>query len=143
MAVEKITGGCLCGRVRYESKGAALFGVVCHCRDCQRASGTGHVPVMGFWKSALSVTGETRSYAAVGSSGRLAVRHFCPNCGSMLFGVPEIVPDLVTLYVGSLDDPGAFRPQHAQFVRDRPEWGRLALAIAEYETAGVVSLERT
>ena len=113
MAVETITGGCLCGRVRYESSGAPLFGVVCHCRDCQRASGAGHVPVMGVWKSTLSVNGETSSHAVVGGSGKLAVRHFCPNCGS------------------------------TQFTRDRPDWGRLALRIAEYETAGVVLLERT
>jgi hypothetical protein len=137
-----ITGGCLCGRVRYESSGEALFGVVCHCRDCQRASGTGHVPVIGIRKSTFSLTGETRSHAVVGGSGRLAVRHFCPNCGSMLFGAPEIAPHIVTLYVGSLDEPDAFRAQHAQFVRDRPDWSRLALRIAEYESAGVVSLER-
>src|SRR6202008_2873145 len=60
-----ITGGCLCGRVCYEARGEPLFGVVCHCRDCQRASGAGHVPVIGFWKSNFSLTGETKSYAVV------------------------------------------------------------------------------
>jgi len=137
-----IAGGCLCGRVRYEAQGEPLFAVVCHCRDCQRASGAGHMPVIGFWKSAFRLTGETRSYAVVGGSGKLAVRHFCPNCGSMLLGMPEVAPQVVTVYVGTLDDPEAFQAQHAQFTRDRPEWGRLALRIAEYEEAGVVALER-
>ena len=104
-----IAGGCLCGRVRYEAQGDALFGVLCHCRDCQRVSGTGHVPVMGVRKSTFRVTGETKTYGVLGGSQKQAIRHFCPNCGSLLFGTPEVVPDIVTLYVGSLDDPNAFR----------------------------------
>jgi hypothetical protein len=58
-----ITGGCLCGAVRYQVVGIPLFAVLCHCRDCQRASGTGHVPVMGMPKSSFTVQGETKSYA--------------------------------------------------------------------------------
>jgi len=62
--MKRLAGGCLCGRVRYEARGEALFGVVCHCRDCQRASGAGHVPVIGFRKSNFSITGQTRSVQA-------------------------------------------------------------------------------
>src|ERR1700724_2265394 len=57
-----ITGECLCGTVRYEAAGNPLFAVLCHCRDCQRASGTGHVPVMGMPKSSFSVRGERKTY---------------------------------------------------------------------------------
>lgn len=129
-----ITGGCLCGRVRYEAQGAALFGVLCHCRDCQRASGTGHVPVMGIPKATFRVTGETKSYGALGGSRKQAIRHFCPNCGSLLFGTPEIVPDIVTIYVGSMDDPNEFSPEYSQFTRDRPDWDRTEVRIPEHET---------
>jgi hypothetical protein len=131
-----ITGGCLCGRVRYEARGEALFGVVCHCRDCQRASGAGHLPVLGFRKSNFSLTGETRSYAVVGGSGKLAVRHFCPNCGSMLLGMPEIAPDLVTLYAGSLDEPYEFKPDYVQFRRDCRDWDGLRFDVPQHHAAG-------
>jgi len=57
--MEMMTGGCLCGAVRYEAQGKALWAVHCHCRDCQRASGTGHVPSMGMPKSLFKVTGKT------------------------------------------------------------------------------------
>ena len=72
-----ITGGCLCGRVRYTAEGPALFGVLCHCRDCQRASGTGHVPVVGVSKADFSGTGDPKSYASIGGSGRISVQAFC------------------------------------------------------------------
>ena len=42
-----MTGGCLCGQVRYEADGAPAWTAICYCRDCQRASGSGYMPVMG------------------------------------------------------------------------------------------------
>jgi hypothetical protein len=129
-----ISGGCLCGRVRFESRGEPLFSVICHCRDCQHASGTGGVPVMGVPKATFQVTGEPKSYSVIGGSQKQAIRHFCPNCGSLLFGTPEAFPGLVTLCVGSLDDPSGFKPQHAMFTRDRPTWAKIDAKIPEFET---------
>ncbi|MGO9452478.1 MAG: GFA family protein [Candidatus Binataceae bacterium] len=130
-----ITGGCLCGAVRYEAQGEPLFAVHCFCRDCQRTSGTGHVPVMGVSKALFKVTGETRSYALPGGSGLKAIRHFCPICGSLLFGTPELSADAVTIYVGSLDDLSAFRPECSMFTRSRPAWDKLADPLPEFDTA--------
>ncbi|HEV7734675.1 MAG TPA: GFA family protein [Candidatus Binatia bacterium] len=127
-----ISGGCLCGRVCYESSGEPLFGLLCHCRDCQRSSGSVGVPVMGVATSTFRVTGETRTYAARGGSRKQAIRHFCPDCGSLLFGTPEVVPDIVTISVGSLDDPNVFAPTYAQYARDRPSWGKVG-DLPEYE----------
>jgi len=128
-----ITGGCLCGAVRYQAEGNPTFAVLCHCRDCQRASGTGHVPVMGMPKASFSVRGETRSYALRGSSGLSSIRHFCPICGSLLFGTPEVVPDAVSIYVGSLDDPWVFKPEAVLFNRDRHDWDIVTGGLAEFE----------
>lgn len=132
----KITGGCTCGRVRYQAGGEALFSVVCYCRDCQKASGAVGVPVMGVVRALFQVSGEPKAHAQPGGSGRQAIRHFCPDCGSLLFGTPAAAPDLVTLYVGSLDHQELFAPDHVIFTRDRPEWARLQGALREYH-AGV------
>ncbi len=129
-----LTGGCLCGAVRYEVDGDPLFAVLCHCRDCQRVSGTGHVPVLGVPRSSLKVSGSTKTFSARGSSGLPSVRHFCPNCGSLLFGMPESVPDSVSIYVGSLDDPSVFQPATVIFRRDRHAWDIGAAALAEFDT---------
>jgi hypothetical protein len=129
-----MTGGCVCGRVRYESEGEPRFSVFCHCRDCQRASGTGGVPVMGVAKATFRVTGETASYTSRGASQKDAIRHFCAACGSLLFGTPQVVPDTVSIYVGSLDDPNVFKPELAMFTRDRPRWARVDADIPEFDT---------
>jgi len=129
-----MTGGCLCGRVRYEASGDPLFAVICHCRDCQKASGTGGVPVMGMNRDQFKVIGEPKPFVTVGGSKHRSVRHFCSECGSLLFGTPEVVPHMVTVYVGSLDEPERFKPDHAIFIRDRPSWAKLSIALTEYET---------
>ena len=100
-----ITGGCLCGAVRYQTDGPPLVGLRCYCRDCQRASGSTGLPVMIVDKKQFKVTGKTGISAVTGGSGRKAIRHFCPDCGSLLFGTPEVAPEIVTVYVGGLDDP--------------------------------------
>jgi hypothetical protein len=134
MGGRMITGGCLCGRIRYRADGQPLFGVLCHCRDCQRASGTGHVPVMGVARTAFRVSGQARSYTTIGGSGHSAIRHFCPDCGSLLFGTPESAPQMVTIYVGSLDDPSLFRPQAAIFTQSRHAWDVGAETLPEFLT---------
>lgn len=90
---------------------------------------------MGVAKASFSVSGATRVTVSRGGSGKAALRHFCAECGSLLFGTPEVAPDIVTLYVGSLDAPAAFQPTLAIFTRSRPAWARLSAALAEYEGA--------
>jgi hypothetical protein len=134
--MSKMTGGCSCGRVRYEAGGEPLFGVICYCKDCQRASGAIGVPVMGVLRAGFHVSGEPKAHTQQGGSGSQAVRHFCPDCGSLLFGTPLVIPDVVTVYMGSLDRPELFAPDHAIFTRDRPEWAKLQGTMREYH-AGV------
>jgi hypothetical protein len=132
--MEIVTGGCLCGAVRYEVQGKPLFAVHCHCRDCQRASGTGHVPVMGMARASFKVTGKPNSYTVQGTSGLKTTRHFCPTCGSLLFGMADMAPESVSVYVGTLDDPSVFQPETILFTRNRPAWDKLAGGLPEFET---------
>lgn len=127
-----LTGRCLCGAVQYQSAGPVLFSAVCHCRDCQRASGSGGVPVLGVPKDSFTVTGPVKQSCTQGGSGQTAVRNFCSECGSLLFGTPESDPGLVTIYAGSLDDSTAFSPGEALFVAHRPSWAKLAAQLVEH-----------
>ncbi len=115
-------GGCLCGRVRYKAEGPARFASLCYCRDCQKASGSGHVPIMGVAKSGFKVEGGPARYVSLGGSGQQTQRNFCPDCGSLLYGTPTIAPEMVIVYAGSLDDPSAFDPVDKIFDENRNHW---------------------
>jgi len=66
-------------------------------------------------------------------TGRWAVRNFCSECGSPLYGTPEVAPEMVTIYAGSLDDPARFEPEEALFTSQRPAWAKLAARLVEHE----------
>lgn len=127
-----LTGRCLCGAVQYQSSGPILFSAICHCRDCQRASGSGGVPVLGVPKASFTHSGPVKQSRVRGSSGLPAVRNFCSACGSLLFGTPESAPDVVTIYAGSLDDATYFSPTDALFTSQRPSWAKLAAQLIEH-----------
>jgi hypothetical protein len=129
----RITGGCLCGQTRYMANGPVLFSLLCYCVDCQKASGTGHVPIMGVSRSGFTVEGAAVPSKNIGGSGRMAIRNFCGHCHSLLFGTPEVAPDLVTIYAGSLDDGQLFTPQKAQYIRARQAWDTVPAGLPAYQ----------
>jgi len=121
-STNRYTGGCLCGALRYEAVGEPLYTGHCYCADCQKSSGSGFIPFMGFAKSAVSFSGETRQFRSKAASGRDAVRNFCPVCNSLVFGGEAGRSEAFTIYAGSLDDPSSFHPKIAIFARSRPPW---------------------
>ena len=131
LTVEK-TGGGRCGGVRYRATGTPEFQGLCHCRDCQRLCGGGHVGFLCFASDVVAIEGETLVRRG-GGSGR-AERHYCPACLSQLFGTSEIMPGKTNIYAGSLDDPAQFTPQFAIFVRSRPPWDSSSRGLPSFET---------
>ena len=131
---KRYTGGCLCGALRYEAEGEPLFAGHCYCADCQKASGSGFIPFMGFASSALRITGPSRPFASRAANGGDAVRNSCPTCGGLVFGGIVGQDTAHTIYAGSLDDASAFRPSIAIFTRDRPDWVPLPEGIKAFET---------
>ena len=132
-AAKVLTGGCLCGALRYEARGEPVNAGYCCCGDCRRASGSGFIPFMGFASADLTVTGQTRQFRSPAARGGEAVRNFCPTCGGLVFGGVVGESESHTVYAGSLDDPSAFRPTMAIFNRQRPDWVVLPEGLAVFE----------
>jgi hypothetical protein len=88
------SGGCLCGAVRYECFAAPMRSFKCHCRDCQRTSGSAFLPGMVVPADALKlIRGEPKYYAVTADSGHTVSRGFCPECGRFCLGEsPRIQP---------------------------------------------------
>jgi hypothetical protein len=129
------TGGCLCGRVRYESTGEPTFSLLCHCRDCQRQSGSAYiaamrVPAAGF----RIIRGEPRRYVSRSDAGNEITRVFCGDCGSPLYVAVATRPDLIGLRVTSLDDPSGFRPDANIFAKSAQPWDHMDPAVPRYDT---------
>lgn len=116
------TGQCLCGSVRFKVTSPPVMTGQCHCKDCQRASGTGHMSLAFFKAEDVEITGETASYAVTADSGNINTRHFCPKCGGRLFGENSARPGIKAVAVGSVDDNSWFTSGRVVYVKDRPTW---------------------
>jgi len=133
-ATKPITGGCLCGALRYEALGEPTFAGFCYCADCRKASGGGSIGFMGFAASALRFSGPAQQFNSRAFRGGESTRNFCPTCGGLVFGGIVGESDSHTIYAGSLDDPSVFRPAIAIFNRDRPTWAPLPPDLTVFET---------
>lgn len=123
---KKLSGGCRCGAIRYETEAAPAAMLKCHCRDCQRAGGSGYAPVMAVPAAAVKVTGIPRYYKTVGDAGKAVKRGFCPTCGSQVLVKLERLPDLIGIQAASLDDPSLFKPALDIFAEHAWPWDHLS-----------------
>lgn len=105
-----IKGHCACGKVSYESSAEPAFTGVCHCKECQRQSGSAFAVVIGVPTAALTVTGELKTYVATADSGKPNVRKFCPNCGSTILSEPDAFAGVSIVRAGTLDDTSWVKP---------------------------------
>jgi hypothetical protein len=116
-------GGCLCGAVRFTLTSEPAVMGICHCRDCQRASGASHSTQIAVPAPGVRIQGGTRSYASPADSGNLVTRHFCPTCGSGTHSTNAGMPGMVFLRATQLDDPEQFQPMMEVYTASRPSWG--------------------
>ena len=86
-----------------------------------------------FNKEDVTIEGETRSFAATADSGNINTRHFCPQCGSRVYGANSARPGVLGLAVGIIDDNSWFKPQRVVYVKDRPTWDATATDIPNFE----------
>ncbi len=117
-------GGCGCGALRYEIAAEPFQTNDCHCRQCQKDSGTGHGSYMAFPLGAAVLTGEARSFDFTGDQGTVKRRAFCPQCGTPVYILFPAMPDLIVIRAGTLDEPALYRPQMAFWAEAAQDWDR-------------------
>lgn len=108
---QTINGSCLCGQIRYKAVAAPLFQAHCHCQDCRKNGGSAFAALAFVSIETLSWQGETKTFSHSADSGTIMTKHFCPNCGSQLFGTNSTRPDRIHIKVGTMEDAAWFQPQ--------------------------------
>ena len=127
------SGGCLCGEVRYTFKADPALSFSCHCRDCQRATGSVCASAFAVPKSSLQLSGEYKYFNKLCDDGREVSRGFCPICGSRVVSMLEAFPDVYLVYGASLDDPSWFRPAMNIFTASALPWDCMDPALPKFE----------
>jgi hypothetical protein len=116
-----LTGGCLCGAVRFEVTEPLVSSGYCHCTRCQRRTGTAASPGARIAPGSLRVlAGEEHIRAYEPEEGFAKV--FCTACGSSLWSRSQEDPEVFSIRLGAFDDDPGIRPTYRQFVAYAAPW---------------------
>ncbi len=108
--MERHTGSCLCGEVRFVATGRPYRVGICHCMDCRKNHGALFHASAIFPEDAVTIEGKTQSYRG---------RFFCPRCGSPVFGHFD---DEIGINLGCFDQTDAFKPTYELWTVRRESW---------------------
>jgi hypothetical protein len=121
------SGGCACEAVRYDCSTSPITMVNCHCRDCQRASGSAYSPTVVVPTATLVlVRGTPRYHEITVANGHVARRAFCGECGTPLFASSSAHPEMTGIRAGSLDDPSWYRAERDVWTGSAQPWDMLS-----------------
>ena len=119
-----LTGGCLCGAIRYTIDAQVTGLRACHCKNCQRHSGTGGTVNAVVPTDKFKITkGAAKKYQdSATQSGRTLSRYFCAECGSSIYSQRNPDPGFVVVRAGSLDDSSGMKITSDIWTATAPPW---------------------
>lgn len=130
-----LSASCICGEVTVTLLDRPRSMFHCACRDCQKATGGGHLPLILMRKTDVRIQGRTSSHDVTANSGATTTRHFCPRCGSRIHGYSSRAPDAILvpagLFAGQSD---WFAARSVIFARSLNHWDMIDPAIPRHET---------
>jgi hypothetical protein len=133
-----LTGGCLCGAIRYEITQPPIAVYTCHCTDCQRITSSAFSTGVVVPAEVVRISGATRIVESIADSGRIKRRLICPDCGIWIGGLPMAgtwVPGMArVIRAGTLDDTSWVKPTIHFWTRSRQLWVVLPDDDQQHET---------
>lgn len=128
-----LTGGCLCGAVRYTVSIPVTELRACHCTHCQKTSGAAGTVNAIVPSEAFRITqGTPRRYDAKADSGRTLYRFFCADCGSPIYSQRATAPERVVVRAGTFDEPGDMKITANIWTRSAQPWAYIDPASSQH-----------
>ena len=130
---EPLTGGCLCGAIRYTISVPVSELRACHCRSCQKVTGGAGSVNAVISSAAFALThGTPKRYTARADSGRTLNRYFCGDCGSPIYSQRVETPEMMTVRAGTLDDSSGMKITANIWTKSARAWGYIDPATTQH-----------
>jgi hypothetical protein len=131
---DDLEGGCACAAVRYRLAAPPMFVHCCHCRDCQRQTGSAFViNALIETDRIVLLAGDPGPVAVPTDSGRPHLIYRCPNCRTAVWSEYGGLAALRFVRVGTLDNPAALSPDVHIYVRSKLPWVTLPNGVPAFE----------
>ena len=121
------TASCRCGQLTATVTGEPVRVSVCHCRNCQKRSGSAFAAQARWPRDRTGIAGESKTFVKVADSGNKATFHFCPECGSDVYyeidgKFDNKFNDLIAIPIGAFDDPFFLTPEYSVWESRKHPW---------------------
>src|SRR5262245_7607374 len=113
---------CQCGHLSIELPGLTPAVVACHCRDCQRRSGSPFGVLAYYPTDQITIVGEAKRFERPTAGGNVFETFFCPNCGSTVYARAGKHPTLIGVAVGAVADPSFQAPVRSVWEQSMHHW---------------------
>ena len=120
----KLSGGCLCGSIRYKILQQPILAYTCNCRFCQKDTGTAYRSALAILNENVELIGKSFSvytYKSV-EHGRELYKNFCPDCGTTISLKTKRFPERQVIMIGTLDDPSQIELSTHMFAEEALDW---------------------
>ena len=117
----KLSGKCLCGKIAFSTDTEIKMMANCHCSDCRAATGAAYGTLLFVGEDGLQVTGTPKVFRHKADSGAEMEKHFCPDCGSQLFGRNSNRPNIISIRAGVVDQTELVKPGANVFLDSKIE----------------------
>ena len=118
----RMSGRCICGQLTYTAEAEPTLVCACHCKDCQRQTGSAFATLVIIPNESFRMTGQSKAFIQPGGSGKPVARHFCPECGSTVALDVSALPNMVLITSGTLDDTTFVKPSRNIFCSSAQSW---------------------
>ncbi len=119
------SGSCQCGEISYSfNQNKIISAHHCHCKDCQRSTGSGKATIIFIAKKNIDIKGEPKYYEVKGSSGSHVRRGFCANCGSGILSYTKELSHIVFIKAGTLEDSSWLKIDSNFFTDSAHDWNK-------------------
>jgi hypothetical protein len=135
MSNTSFAGGCACGAIRYRLTERPLIVHACHCRDCQRITGSAFVINLWIERKFVEAGLIPKSFRLTAGTGKPHDVFFCDKCGTYLWSFYHAAPgDCLFVRAGTLDQPEKVKPDVHIFTRSKLPWLSLPKEVPAFET---------
>jgi hypothetical protein len=121
----------MCGKLRYEVRGAPRVTYYCHCGICRKQSGSSFATNMAVRREDFAIVAGEELLSSFQSSPGLR-RHFCSGCGSPIYSHGDKYPHIVAVRCGTLDTDLPLRPSVHAFVASKANWDEITDGLPQH-----------
>ena len=128
------TGCCQCGAIKYQLESEPLMTYACHCKDCQKRTGSAFSMGVIFPTESLDLSGELTAWDRISDDGNANTRYSCSQCGNVIYGASTASPQAIKLQAGTLDDTQNVKPDVHIWAESAQAWVNIPSEDLRYDT---------